>query len=27
MRFSTLSAICRERGCQPGDLLAFDGDW
>jgi putative transcriptional regulator len=23
VRFSTLSAICRELGCQPGDLLAF----
>jgi putative transcriptional regulator len=21
IRFSTLSAICRELGCQPGDLL------
>ena len=27
VRFGTLSAICRELGCQPGDLLAFDGDW
>ena len=25
VRFSTLSAICRELGCQPGDLLAYDG--
>lgn len=24
IRFSTLDAICREIGCQPGDLLAFD---
>jgi putative transcriptional regulator len=23
IRFSTLSAICRELGCQPGDLLTF----
>ncbi len=23
MRFSTLEAICRELGCQPGDLLAY----
>ena len=26
MRFTTLEAICRELGCQPGDLLAYDGD-
>lgn len=26
IRFSTLEAICRELGCQPGDLLAFDAD-
>ncbi len=25
VRFSTLSAICRELGCQPGDLLRYDG--
>ncbi|RSN64786.1 MULTISPECIES: helix-turn-helix domain-containing protein [Actinomadura] len=25
IRFSTLSAICRELDCQPGDLLRFDG--
>ncbi|MGA8117781.1 MAG: helix-turn-helix transcriptional regulator [Actinocatenispora sp.] len=25
IRFSTLSAICRELGCQPGDLLTFAG--
>jgi len=25
IRFSTLSAICRELGCQPGDLLGFRG--
>ncbi len=24
IRFSTLESICRELGCQPGDLLAFD---
>ena len=24
IRFSTLEAICRELGCQPGELLAFD---
>lgn len=23
IRFSTLEAICRELGCQPGDLLSF----
>ncbi|WP_292052859.1 MULTISPECIES: helix-turn-helix domain-containing protein [unclassified Brevundimonas] len=23
VRFSTLSALCRELDCQPGDLLAF----
>ncbi len=23
MRFSTLEAICRELGCQPGDLLSY----
>lgn len=23
IRFSTLSAICRELGCQPGDVLAW----
>ena len=27
LRFSTLEAICRELGCQPGDLLEYcDGD-
>jgi len=26
IRFSTLDAICRELGCQPGDLLAFNAD-
>ena len=26
IRFSTLEAICRELGCQPGDLLAYEGD-
>lgn len=25
IRFSTLSAICRELDCQPGDLLAYNG--
>lgn len=24
IRFSTLEAICRELGCQPGDLLRYD---
>ena len=24
VRFSTLSAICRELDCQPGDLLSFE---
>jgi len=23
IRFSTLEAICRELGCQPGDILEF----
>lgn len=23
VRFSTLSAVCRELGCQPGDLLEY----
>jgi putative transcriptional regulator len=23
IRFSTLTAICRELGCQPGDLLGY----
>ncbi|MGE0433239.1 MAG: helix-turn-helix domain-containing protein [Planctomycetota bacterium] len=28
VRFSTLAALCRELGCQPGDLLEYvaDGD-
>ena len=26
VRFSTLEAICRELGCQPGDLLAYAPD-
>ena len=26
IRFSTLEAICRQLGCQPGDLLAFNAD-
>ncbi|MEV6873013.1 helix-turn-helix transcriptional regulator [Amycolatopsis sp. NPDC051128] len=25
IRFGTLSAICRELDCQPGDILTFDG--
>ncbi len=25
VRFTTLDALCRELGCQPGDLLAYDG--
>ena len=26
IRFSTLEAICRELGCQPGDILKFEPD-
>ena len=26
IRFTTLEAICRELGCQPGDLLGYVGD-
>lgn len=26
IRFSTLEAICKELGCQPGDLLSFEDD-
>lgn len=26
IRFSTLEAICRELGCQPGDLLEYRSD-
>lgn len=26
IRFSTLEAICRELGCQPGDLLGYAQD-
>ena len=26
IRFSTLEAICRQLGCQPGDLLTFNAD-
>ena len=26
VRFSTLEALCKELGCQPGDLLSFDED-
>jgi putative transcriptional regulator len=25
IRFSTLDSICRELGCQPGDLLEYEG--
>jgi putative transcriptional regulator len=25
IRFSTLDSICRELGCQPGDLLTYEG--
>lgn len=24
IRFSTLEGLCRELGCQPGDILVFD---
>jgi putative transcriptional regulator len=24
VRFSTLSALCRELDCQPGDLMGFE---
>jgi putative transcriptional regulator len=26
IRFSTLEAICRELGCQPGELLGYEGE-
>ena len=26
IRFSTLEAICREIGCQPGELLGYETD-
>ncbi len=26
IRFSTLHALCRELGCQPGDLLGYTPD-
>jgi putative transcriptional regulator len=26
IRFTTLAALCREMGCQPGDLLEFTDD-
>jgi putative transcriptional regulator len=26
IRFSTLSALCRELDCQPGDLLGWEAD-
>lgn len=26
VRFSTLDAICRELGCQPGDILEYKED-
>jgi putative transcriptional regulator len=27
VRFSTLEALCRELGCQPGDLLSFHDEY
>jgi putative transcriptional regulator len=26
IRFSTLDAICKALGCQPGDILRFEGE-
>jgi putative transcriptional regulator len=26
VRFSTLEALCKELECQPGDILAYDGE-
>ncbi len=26
IRFSTLEAVCKELGCQPGDILSFEED-
>lgn len=26
IRFSTLDAVCRELGCQPGDILVYSPD-
>lgn len=26
VRFSTLEAICKELGCQPGDILEYRGE-
>jgi putative transcriptional regulator len=26
IRFTTLSALCRELGCQPGDILSYTED-
>lgn len=26
IRFSTLEAICKALGCQPGDILAYEDD-
>jgi len=26
IRFTTLDALCRELGCQPGDLLQYEDD-
>lgn len=26
IRFTTLNAICRELGCQPGDILEYIGE-
>ena len=27
VRFTTLEAICRELGCQPGDILEYRDEW
>jgi putative transcriptional regulator len=27
VRFSTLEALCRELGCQPGDLIEFEAGY
>ncbi len=26
IRFSTLSALCRELECQPGDIISYEGE-
>ena len=26
IRFSTLEGICRERGCQPGDIIKYSSE-